>query len=251
MPKQKGTHRLLGTTGDMTYKKTKDGYAAQEKTHISKEAILTKDSYARTRENMAEFGRAGKASKVMRAAFAALIKAASDTRMTSRLTKTFVSIVKSDLVNDRGQRLVTEGDLNQLQDFDFNKESPFFSAFNAPYTATVDRVSGQCAISVQPFHPLEALTPPEGSTHLRLIAGAASIDFDAQTFVKHHVASADLPLSAVSTPLVELEPMVDPNSTQPIFLVFGVQFYQVVNGKAYALNNGASNAMALVKVDLV
>ncbi len=241
----------MGTTGDMTYKKTKDGYTAQEKSHISAEAILTKDSYARTRENMAEFGRAGKASKVVRAAFAALIKAASDTRMTSRLTKTFLAIIKTDPVNDRGQRIVTEGNMELLEGLNFNIESPLYGAFAATYNTVVDRVSGQCTISVQPFHPLEVVTPPEGATHMRLVAGAASIDFDTQTFVNHNVTSADLPLSTVATPLIELLPSVDPNSIRPIFLVFGVQFFQMVNAKAYILSNGATNAMALVKVDVV
>jgi hypothetical protein len=251
MPKQKGTHRLLGTTGDMTYQKTKDGYSAREKTYISPEKIRTSEAYARTRENMAEFGRAGKASKVLRAAFAKLIKTGADTRMTSRLTTNFLRIVKSDPINDRGQRLVTEGDIMLLEGFDFNIDSLLFSTFTAPYTATIDRATGLCTVTVPPFVLQEAVTPPEGSTHMRLVAAAASLDFENSDFISHQEVSPDLLLSAGTTPAVSLTPQVEANSAFPLFLVLGVQFTQVVNGKPYLLNKGTSNAMCLVKIDPV
>lgn len=249
MPKQKGTHRLLGTTGDMTYKKTKDGYSAQEKTHISGDTIRNSPAYARTRENMAEFGRAGKASKVLRAAFAKLIKGTADTRMTSRLTTHFLRIVKSDPVNDRGERLVTEGDIMLLEGFDFNIDSLLFSTFTAPYTATIDRATGRCTIDVPPFVLDEALTPPEGATHIRMAAAAASVDFERSLFISHQEASPDLSIAAGTTPRLLLQTQVEVNSTFPLFLVLGIQFTQVVNGKPYLLNKGTSNAMSLVKID--
>lgn len=41
-----------------------------------------------------------------------------------------------------------------------------------------------------------------------------------------------------------------PNSTLPIILVFGVSFYQEVNGINYSLNNGAYNAITVIAVNL-
>ena len=42
---------------------------------------------------------------------------------------------------------------------------------------------------------------------------------------------------------------VTPNSTKPLFLALGVEFYQEVNGQMYPLKNGAYNPLALVQVD--
>jgi hypothetical protein len=249
MPKQKGTHRLLGTTGDMTYQKTKDGYTAREKTHISADKIRTSDSYARTRENMAEFGRAGKASKVMRAAFAALIKNGSDTRMTSRLTTTFLRVLRTDPINDRGQRIVTEGEMGLLEGFDFNLDSSLFTTLATPYTAAINRLTGQCTVNIPDFILKDVIKAPEGSTHARIVTAVAEVDFVDQKFISDIQVSANLSLSDSAEVNVSLTPQITPQSALPLFLILGVQFIQVVNAKPYPLNNGAFNPLALVKVD--
>jgi hypothetical protein len=51
-----------------------------------------------------------------------------------------------------------------------------------------------------------------------------------------------------STTAVNLTANLDPNSTHPLFLVFGIQFFQEVNGTLYALRNGTFNALQMVKV---
>jgi hypothetical protein len=38
------------------------------------------------------------------------------------------------------------------------------------------------------------------------------------------------------------------NSTQSLFLLLGIAFYQEVNGKNYSLKNGSFNALSIVKV---
>ena len=66
MARQKGLIKLKGTMGDITFYRTADGYMAREKGGISAERMRTDPAFQRTRENMAEFGRAGKAGKVLR-----------------------------------------------------------------------------------------------------------------------------------------------------------------------------------------
>jgi len=45
-----------------------------------------------------------------------------------------------------------------------------------------------------------------------------------------------------------MENNVTANSTHPLFLLLGIQFYQQVNGINYPLKNGSFNALKLVKV---
>ena len=40
-----------------------------------------------------------------------------------------------------------------------------------------------------------------------------------------------------------------PGTTKPLFLTLGVEFYQEVNSIQYALNSGAFNCLAIVKID--
>lgn len=249
MPKQKGTHRLLGTTGDMTYQKTKDGYSAREKTHISGDKIRTSDAYARTRENMAEFGRAGKASKLFRAAFAKLIKGGSDTRVTSRLTGNFSRVIKTDPVNDRGLRTVTDGDIMLMEGFDFNIDSALFTTFVAPFQTSIDRATGECTVFIPPVVLTDVLKSPEGSTHMRIVTAAAAVDFEGQQYVSAYQDSSYLLISNLATAPITLTTQLPVQSPDPLFLIMGVQFTQIVNGKPYAFNNGSFNALTLIKVD--
>ena len=65
MARQVGILKLKGTIGDITFYKTKDGHMARQKGGIEKERFLNDPNFQRTRENAAEFGRAGKASKAL------------------------------------------------------------------------------------------------------------------------------------------------------------------------------------------
>jgi hypothetical protein len=50
-------------------------------------------------------------------------------------------------------------------------------------------------------------------------------------------------------PEVVLSQAVTPNSIHPLFLAFGIDFFQEVNGAHYPLKNGPYNSLSLVKID--
>ena len=86
MARQRSIIKLDGTIGGITFYKSKDGYLAREKGGIPAERIRTDPAFQRTRENGAEFGRAGKAGKVLRNSIRQLLQNVNDSRMVSRLT---------------------------------------------------------------------------------------------------------------------------------------------------------------------
>ena len=102
MAKQKGIIPLQGTIGNITFFKTKEGFSAREKTDLSAARIATDPAFQRTRENGAEFGRAGKSSRYLRAAFGSSLQNISDNRMISRLVREMMKVTKSDQTNPRG-----------------------------------------------------------------------------------------------------------------------------------------------------
>ncbi|RZL54169.1 MAG: hypothetical protein EOO93_20290, partial [Pedobacter sp.] len=115
MARQKGIIKLKGTIGDITFYKTKDGFMAREKTSIDAQRIANDPAFQRTRENGAEFGRAGKASKLVRNVFRPYFKNSADSRMSSRLTQAMVKVIQADLVSIRGMRNVIDGEAEILQ----------------------------------------------------------------------------------------------------------------------------------------
>ena len=248
MAKQKGIIKLDGTIGGITFYKSQDGYLAREKGGVSAEKIANDPAFQRTRENGEEFGRAGKAGKLLRNAIRAMLQNASDSRMVSRLTQKMVEVVQADATNPRGQRNVIDGEAELLQGFEFNISGKLGTTLYAPYTSTIDRVAGTLEASIPSFVPLNMIAAPGGTTHFKIVSAGAEVDFENETFVMDSNASAILPWDATATAVLTLTNTVTANSTKPLFLALGIEFYQEVNGQMYPLKNGAYNALALVKV---
>lgn len=111
MAKQKGVIKLDGTIGDITFYKSKDGFLAREKGGVPGDRIANDPAFQRTRENGAEFGRAGKAGKVLRNAIRNLLQNASDSRMVSRLTTEMLRVIQADATSERGLRNIIDGEV--------------------------------------------------------------------------------------------------------------------------------------------
>ncbi|NGX85276.1 hypothetical protein [Aequorivita sp. KMM 9714] len=249
MARQSGIIKLKGTIGDISFYKTTDGHLAREKGGVDKNRIMNDPAFQRTRENGAEFGRAGKGGKLVRNALRILMQNAKDKRVTSRLTKEILVVVKSDGVNDRGLRTVQDGDFTHLNGFDFNIRGKLGSTLFSPYTASFDRITGEFSASLDPFSPIVRIAAPSGTTHFRMISGAAELDFVTEEFVFDMDNSAILPYSAPDTAAMNLVSTLSANSTLPVVGVLGVEFYQEVNGEMYSLKNGMYNALAIVLTD--
>lgn len=249
MAQQKGILPLKGTIGNINFYKTKDGYLAREKTSVNKERIANDPAFARTRENGAEFGRAGAAGKVLRTALRSLLLNTADSRMLSRLTREMMKVIQADAVNERGMRNVIDGEAMLLEGFDFNVNSKLSTSLFAPFTSTINRVSGELSISIPSFIPLNMLAAPSGATHFKLVSAGVEIDFENKTYVVAIADSGSLPINSAATAALNISHQVTANSTKPLFLVLGIEFYQEVNGNQYSLKNGAFNALSLVKVE--
>ncbi|MGV7106961.1 hypothetical protein [Flavobacterium sp. U410] len=250
MARQKGIIKLKGTIGGMTFYKTSaDGHLVREKGGIEKSRIQNDPAFQRTRENGSEFGRAGKAGKLLRTALRPLLLNSADSRMVSRLTQRMVKVIQADLVSERGLRNVIDGEAELLFGFEFNIRGKLGTSLFAPYMATIDRVTGEITVDLASFIPANMIVAPSGTTHFKIISGGAEVDFEAETFVVSSSETAILPWDGTATAPINQVNAVTANSTKPLFLALGVEFYQEINGQMYSLKNGAFNPLAIAKVD--
>jgi hypothetical protein len=248
MARQKGIIKLKGTIGDITFYKTKDGHLAREKGGVDASRIANDPAFQRTRENGSEFGRAGKAGKTLRTALRTLLLNSADSRMVSRLTQTMVKVIQADLVNERGLRNVIDGEAELLVGFEFNIGGKLGTTLFAPFVGAIDRVMGEITVDLASFIPANMIAAPSGTTHFKIISAGAEIDFEAEVFVTTNSETAILPWDMTPTVAINHLNAVTPNSTKPLFLALGVEFYQEVNGRMYPLKNGSYNPLALVQV---
>ena len=248
MARQKGIIKLKGTIGDITFYKTQDGHLAREKGGIDASRIANDPAFQRTRENGSEFGRAGKAGKLMRIAFRGALLKAADGRMVSRLTQRMIKVIQADSTSDRGMRNVIDGEAELLFGFEFNIRGKLGTSLFAPYVAEIDRVAGEIKVDLPAFIPTNMIAAPTGTTHFKIISSGAEIDFEAETFVVANSETAILPWTSAPTVAISQVNAVTAASTKPLFLVLGVEFYQEINAQMYPLKNGAFNPLAVVKV---
>ncbi len=246
MARQSTIFRLKGTIAGVTFYKTKDGYLAKEKSEIERSKLKNDPAFQRTRENGAEFGAAGTAGKVLRRSISTLLKKASDGRVTSRLAKEMLNVLREDTVHPRGQRTVTAGTVELLHGFDFNVNAKFGAAFTAPFSVSLNRVTGEAQAALPVFIPATDIKAPGGTTHFRFLSAAMEVDFDNEAFLADIGDHPIMPWDETSSPAMNIEHLLTENSTLSLFFVLGVEFFQEVNGEMYPLKNGGYNALQIV-----
>jgi hypothetical protein len=249
MARQKGIIKLKGTIGDITFYKTQDGHLAREKGGIDASRIASDPAFQRTRENGSEFGRAGKAGKILRTAFRPLLLNSADSRMVSRLTQAMVKVIQADTTSVRGLRNVIDGEAELLFGFEFNIRGKLGTSLFAPFVASIDRLAGEIKVDIASFIPSNMVAAPSGTTHFKIISGGAEVDFEAETYVVSNSETAILPWDSTPTTVINQVNAVTANSTKPLFLALGVEFYQEINGQMYPLKNGSYNPLSIAKVN--
>ncbi|XZF15437.1 hypothetical protein ACTHGU_04815 [Chitinophagaceae bacterium MMS25-I14] len=247
MGKLNGILPIEGTVGNITFAKTANGIIVRQKTSIGAKRIATDPAFARTRENNREFGNAVKTGSFLFQALSS-VRTKADTRATNRLVKRLMLVLQADATSPRGQRTVATGNAALLEGFEFNSAAPFHSSFAVQYSTSVNRAIGIVEADIPAFVPADAIAAPAGATHYQLQAAAVAADFAAFTAAVQVSTSGILPLNHVGTAPVTLTASFGAGIAAPVLLVLGLSFYQEINGMPYALNNGAYNTLAIVKV---
>jgi hypothetical protein len=251
MARQKGIIKLKGTIGDVSFYKSKDGYLAREKGGVDADRIKNDPAFQRTRENGSEFGRAGKAGKLLRDSLRLMLQNASDSKVASRLTKEMLRAIQKDQTNVRGARNIVEGELELLTGFDFNIEGKLNATLYAPFNTTVDRAGGSLAVDIPDFIPGNSIAFPSGATHFKILAGAAEVDFEEEVFNFSKAETGEILLDQNPTGDLNLNAGITAATDRDLFLVLGLEFMQEVNGAMYPLKNGAYNPLTIIEVDRV
>lgn len=245
--------QIGGTIDQLTFYKKRGEYKVKRKSAISAARIASDPIFERTRENGRQFGRAGRNGKLLRQALRPLLVSKADDQMISRMVKRLLLCMKADPITVRGEQTLDGGDLSQLQGFDFNSNGPLSTVLYAPYTSSLDRVSGQLDLNVPAFVPVEMLSAPEGASHYKILIAGTAIDFgtDVQegSYEYDKAESAFLAIGTSLSTALSLSVSVSANNTRHLILAMAVKFYQDFNGVKYALKNGSSDAVAIIGVD--
>ncbi|MDQ2772860.1 MAG: hypothetical protein M3Y54_20440 [Bacteroidota bacterium] len=244
MARQTGIIGIQGTVGGLVF--SKNGNISQ-KPASDKAAFANAPSRARTRENASEFGLAAKYSKLLRDSLRVAIASASDSLLAARLTKVMREVIGLDDTNDRGQRVFDASNSAPLLGFNFNAGAGIGQTMYFPYE--VMGAGADVTMNIPSLNPASDIAAPQGTTHFEVIFAASSLDMEAMTFTNGVVAAplGILPVSGaalVNQAVVATFPAA-PAAANLVTAVVGINFYQQINGKFYALNNNSTNPLAI------
>jgi hypothetical protein len=248
MAKQLGIFPVGGSLDNVTFFKTADGnFAVRKRTTLNAERMAAMPAFDRLREHNREFARTGKAVKLLRSPLKALLTNTADRKSALRLRSLMLEVVKTDTTSARGERKVENGDLSMLLNFDFNADALFDTVIAAPFTTTINRLTGAVDITIPAFNPKLLLTAPQQATHFKLVMGAAVVDFGTNREEGKVTESAFLTLTNAATSPLTLSVSLTAATTAPIFVVLGIRFYEETNAVKYPL--ASNDALAIVEVD--
>ncbi len=240
MAKNTGVIQLQGNLGNLNF--AKGGQVRQKPASRTVTAV-------RTLENNSEFKTQSKGTSLLGEAFRSCIANAKSGDWHNRLAKTTREVMKLDLTNPRGQRGIIDDETSLYEGYDFNGNAPLGRVLYAQITTTLDRATGNCQVIVPALTPGVSVAAPQGATHFKYISCSAEIDFETETIKSAEAASSFVPLNNTPQTAVMLDVNQTANAAKPIFVGFGLEFYQEVNGQKYILQNGQYNPFQIVKVD--
>lgn len=243
-----GFIKLEGTLDGLTFYKSQDGYMVRTKGGVSKSRIMTDPAYARTRENLREFGLNAKSGKLIRDSVGVLLNRAKDPKLSSRMLQLMNAIKNLDSTSVRGQRTVQRGmetaeGKQLLKGFDFNAKATLASVLHATYT--VDTATG--AIAITDFISQEQLSAPSSATHVSFRSAFINLDLATGTFDKSYSPITNTVIDQNLTTVTLLPEQVPAGSGLQLYLLL-VEFFQEVNGVQYPLQSGNYNVLNLVEI---
>lgn len=249
MARQLGNGKTKGTVRGLSYYESKlDGSLIREKSGVDGSRIKTDKNFELTRQNMAEFGLAANAGKLIRAALLSLMARVADTRVTSRLHRIMTQVRLFDTTSARGERSPVLGIAdpeakNLLRGFNFNAAAPFTAIVRTD--TLVDPLTG--AVTIADLDPKLHLSIPEGATHAVFQSVWLKVDFAAGSTVKALSNEVVLAVNAPAGPLTLTPAAIPPGNGVSLFLV-RVVFTQMVNGLQYQMADTSRNTLCILEV---
>jgi hypothetical protein len=254
MAKQLGILQIRGKLGNLSFYRSRGKQVVRTTPAFDRQRFQKDPQLFRWRDNCAEFGRAGKAGKLLRAALQSHISHLNDNTVVTRLSTELLKVIKSDTINAPGLRNPADGNLGLLTGFDFNRHSPLATTMFPKLYSSWNRAAGTGTIIPETFIPAVHLKTPGGASHFKLSAIGINIDFNAQAFNVAVSTSAPFSCGGVQPQSIELIAELQRGSNHPSLLLLGIRFFNLDKQNKENLvpfRDGTMDVLTIISVNTV
>lgn len=237
MARQKGLVKITGTIGDVNFYVSRGvAYARKAGGGFNGEAIKSKPSMQRVRENAGEFGRCSRLKKHFRLALLPFLKDLKGKAYHSEMMQLFLAIKALDAVSERGQRRVTHGlqtakGKRLLSEFEFMAPSSLLNALYSQSKFDWD----QQRLHVSDFE-LGNFMAPKAATHVGVTLGVLDFDFETLASSLRVAPLYFLPVGAGASSFA-LQPDAVSSIEHVGIAILGVRYYEIIDTEVYELDS--------------
>ncbi len=247
MAKVKSIVQLKGTIGDTNFYIRKGVPLARSAGGgFNGEAIKTKDSMLRVRENGSEFGKCMKSVRFFKMGLNPFLCSFKDGTLHERLVSLFTKIKDLDFNSERGARTVYSGlqtaaGQQLLNGYLLTSGARLEGLLRSPF-----HFDWTMGFSIPDFEG-KSVSFAVGATHLALRIGHLTLDFEHTIFSFGSSDTVYLSPTAVGTVVIPAPALVDAEGIRVGIVL--ARFVQEMNGEFYLLKNEKSVVMQVVSCE--
>jgi len=228
---------------------------AGEKGGANRDLILNNPAFARTRENMNEFGGCGSAVKAIRRGLQNLIPEQTDRNFTGRLMRVVKEINRRDAAGTSGKRaIIFSGERPFLSTIVLNNLEGIADMLQDQFVCEHPLTKASAKLTLTAFSIREALIPKGAShyrvlNHLNIISDYTYVEanrrYEPMTLLNGmnaHEYSAYTPVATALTDEIDVAFPVGtlPGDDDTVIQCVGIEFYQITATNKYAPLKGSS-----------
>lgn len=224
MAKQIGIVKISGMIdGLVFYEHPEDGSLVRKQGYKTGDKLKASPDYQHTLDNAAEFTTSIKSGQLLRQSLKPLLFPIADGKLSSRMNKVMLEIVQQDREHGLGKRVAHGSNLTMLEGFEFNRHLALKDCFSAPFQVITDASGAEIHIDIPAFIPASSFTVKPYTKAVKLISGAALIDFELQRFSNNFWQTEMISLDKELVHPIRFSFSLMPEPGKAFFLTLGMQ----------------------------
>jgi hypothetical protein len=248
MAKQKGIIQIVGTIGNVTGRRTKDGFIIQEKPGPTREQVLNDPEFEETRKMYTEFGGASKGAKILQDIFLPAIFPCKDNVVHHRLTTLLRQVINTDTASAKGQRCLSYGESRLLKGFSWNIKSDLWRILGFDIKFHFETEDGEVIFHIPAYVPANQMKVNPSATHYRITISAAELSWQKNGPAAEMFTTDYMPVNNERTFPLSGMLLMTPGTTKPIAICVKVDWHMKVNKDMWPSRNSKYNAAGIVEV---
>lgn len=240
MAKLVGPLKLRGSVGGLTFVKGEDNETyVKEKSGPRECRMKEGEEFAHSRLCNAEWKQAAQATRTFRLAMGDLKQGVEERRLAGRMNAWFLEAIRSDKVNDWGERRLQAGDLSLLEGFELNRKLALDDLLPVHLEDGIQVEDRTVRIVLPGFRLRRASKKiPEGATHFRVVSAMVYMDPDKKAFSRVVKTGELTAIGRKSGEDFVAEHAVRPAAGQLGFWLVGIEFCRLKGTEPVVVKGG-------------